>query len=148
METPISDLIGTDDGAAGFANQPNMSNEQEHEMSEQDMAEHHEMMRHQEMMRQQDMSQRFMPQDVAQPSYGQGFSLAYFKEMFGQTDDFKSVLLVFFIIIVVSSSILNGQLTRFPILASMDHKLTAVGVVVVSIAMSIFYFMVKVIAHI
>ena len=65
------------------------------------------------------------------------------KEFFNfQSDDLLSVILVFGLLLLVSSGLLNGLLSNVPMFIVND-KLTPVGAIVVSAIFSIIYFIVK-----
>ena len=124
METPISAIIPDEtiqvqtDGSAGFAVMPDVQNQQ-------------------------------IPVQVplpTGPSQGNS-SVGLSKEFFNiQSDDLLSVVLVFGLLLLVSSGLLNSVLSGLPMLVSND-KLTPVGSIVVSALFAIIYFFIKVLGR-
>jgi len=69
------------------------------------------------------------------------------KEFFNlQSDDLLSVILVFGLLLLVSSGTLNGLLSSVPMFISND-KLTPIGSIVVSAVFAILYFLIKIIGR-
>ena len=83
------------------------------------------------------------------PSQGQSSAgtAGLAKEFFNvQSDDLLSIILVFGILLLVSSGTLNGLLSSVPMFITND-KLTPVGAIVVSAVFAILYFLIKILGR-
>jgi len=141
METPINNLLQENENpGAGFAQMETNDQGQGQQQG------------HQEQLQSQDqVPQDFRPlQNLPIGTDSQGNSVTMGpgsllkREMFSvERDDILSVLLVFFIVLLVASGIINSQLKTVPTLADANGKLTLIGIVLIAILASIIYICVK-----